>query len=176
MALGGKRAQFDRLMSASLPAALRFAVRLTGRLDTAEEVVQEAMLAASRSWKTYRGEAQFRTWLFRIVVNTFRNRLARPTGPKSLETDLVDVRQRSPSDLAAAAELSETIARCVAELPLRQREVLVLSVYENLDAAADRRGFGNEHRQRVFDAEPRAGKVALSIGTVFGGEVIRHGQ
>jgi RNA polymerase sigma-70 factor, ECF subfamily len=134
MALGGKRAQFDRLMSASLPAALRFAVRLTGRLDTAEEVVQEAMLAASRSWKTYRGEAQFRTWLLRIVVNTFRNQLARPVGPKTLETDLVDVRQRSPSELAAAAELSENIARCVAELPLRQREVLVLAVYENLDA------------------------------------------
>jgi RNA polymerase sigma-70 factor (ECF subfamily) len=135
MALVGNRAQFDRLMSASLPAALGFAVRLTGRLDTAEEVVQEAMLAASRSWKTYRGEAQFRTWLLRIVVNTFRNRLGRPAGPESLEADLVDVRQRSPSDMAAAAELSETIARCVAELPLRQREVLVLSVYEGLDAA-----------------------------------------
>jgi len=36
MALMGNRAQFDRLMSASLPAALGFAVRLTGRLDTAE--------------------------------------------------------------------------------------------------------------------------------------------
>ncbi len=122
MAFAGKRAQFDRLMSASLPAALAFAVRLTGRLDTAEEVVQEAMLAASRSWKTYRGEAQFRTWLLRIVVNTYRNRLGRPAGPQSLEADLVDVRQRTPSDMAAAAELSETIARLVAELPLRQRE------------------------------------------------------
>src|SRR5215831_6144666 len=97
----GDRAQFDRLVSASLPAALRFAVRLTGRLDTAEEVVQEAMLAASRSWKTYRGEAQFRTWLLRIVVNAYRNQLGRAAGPQSLESDLVDVRQRSPSDMAA---------------------------------------------------------------------------
>jgi len=93
------------------------------------------MLAASRSWKTYRGDAQFRTWLLRIVVNTYRNRLGRPAGPQSLETDLVDVRQQSPAEMAAAAELSETIARHVAELPLRQREVLVLSVYEGLDAA-----------------------------------------
>jgi RNA polymerase sigma-70 factor (ECF subfamily) len=130
----GDRAQFDRLVSASLPAALRFAVRLTGRLDTAEEVVQEAMLAASRSWKTYRGEAQFRTWLLRIVVNTYRNQLSRTVRSRPLADEIVDSTQRPPSDLATAAELSETVAHCVAELPLKQREVIVLSIYEGLDA------------------------------------------
>ena len=130
----GKRAQFDELVSASLPAALRFAVRLTGRLDKAEEVVQEAMLSASRSWKTYRGDSQFQTWLFRIVVNTFRSWLARPAVPKTLALDVVDPSQRSPSEAASAGELSETVAACVADLPLRQREVVVLSVYEGLDA------------------------------------------
>jgi RNA polymerase sigma-70 factor (ECF subfamily) len=135
MGFSGKRDQFDRLMSASLPAALRFAVRLTGNLDAAEDVVQEAMLAASRSWKTFRGEAQFRTWLLRIVVNTFRNRLAKPAEAKRLEIDLVDPGQCSPSDSAAAAELSDHVARCIGHLPLRQREVIVLSAYEGLDAA-----------------------------------------
>jgi RNA polymerase sigma-70 factor, ECF subfamily len=134
MALPGKRAAFDRLVSASLPAALAFAARLTGSFDTAEDVVQEAMLQASRSWKTYRGDAQFRTWLFQIVVNTYRNRLKRASPTNSLPDDLVDSQQCSPSDMASASELSQTVARCVAELPLRQREVLVLSTFEGLDA------------------------------------------
>jgi RNA polymerase sigma-70 factor (ECF subfamily) len=134
MALPGKRAKFDRLMSASLPAALQFAVRLTGQLDAAEDVVQEAMLRAARSWKTFRGEAQFRTWLLRIVVNTYRDRLNQPSSPETLVDDLVDPTQPSPGDAASAAELAETVARCVAALPLRQREVIVLSTYEGLDA------------------------------------------
>jgi RNA polymerase sigma-70 factor (ECF subfamily) len=134
MAWTGKRGQFEELVSASLPAALRLAVRLTGRLDTAEEVVQDALLSASRSWKTYRGEARFQTWLFRIVVNTFRDRLARRAEPKTLVEDVIDPGQRSPSDAASAGELSLAVAGCVAQLPVRQREVIVLSVYEGLEA------------------------------------------
>jgi RNA polymerase sigma-70 factor (ECF subfamily) len=131
----GDRATFDRLVSASLPAALRFAVRLTGRLETAEDVVQEAMVAASRAWKSFRGESQFQTWLLRIVVNTHRNLVARRGPPEALQHDLVDRRQALPSDSAAAAELAERVANCIAALPLRQREVIVLSTYEGLDAA-----------------------------------------
>ncbi len=134
MSLEGNRSAFDELVSLHLPVALRFAVRLTGRLDTAEDIVQEAMLSASRSWKTFRGEAQFRTWLLRIVVNTFRNRLARTRPMQTLDDDLIDPSERSPSELASAAELSETVARCIERLPLRQREVILLSTYERLSA------------------------------------------
>jgi RNA polymerase sigma-70 factor, ECF subfamily len=130
----GKRAQFEERVSASLPAALRLAVRLTGRLDAAEEVVQEAMLSASRSWKTYRGDARFQTWLFRIVVNTFRDRLARRAEPNTLIEDVIDPGQQSPSEAAMAGELSQMVARCVSALPARQRELIVLSAYEGLDA------------------------------------------
>jgi RNA polymerase sigma-70 factor, ECF subfamily len=134
MALRSTRFEFDRRMSASLPAALRFAVRLTGRLDTAEDVVQEAMLAASRYWKTYRGESQFNTWLLRIVVNTYRSRLAQPPSPEPLCEEIIDRSQTPPSELVMAAELSKMVTRQIADLPLRQREVIVLSAYEGLDA------------------------------------------
>ena len=135
MALSGDRAAFDRLLSASLPAALRFALRLTGRLDAAEDVVQDAMLAASRGWKSFRGHSQFQTWLFRIVVNSHRNQVARRRPPESLIAEPVDGRQSPPIESAWANELSEQVAKCVAALPLRQREVIVLSVYEGMDAA-----------------------------------------
>lgn len=132
MVLPGKRATFERLVSANLPVALRFAVRLTGRLDTAEDVVQEAMLRASRSWQSFRGESQFKTWLLRIVINVYRDQHRGPATPEKLIDDLVESDQPTSCDVAAAAELADRIAHGVAALPLRQREVLVLSAYEGL--------------------------------------------
>lgn len=132
MALPSRRAKFDRLVAEHLPAALRFAIRLSGRTDLAEEIVQEAMLRAARSWQTFRGESQFRTWLFRIVVNVFRDGAGRRPAHDPLTDDAADPSQGPPSDEAMAAELGELVAQSVAKLPPRQREVLVLSVYEGL--------------------------------------------
>ena len=80
MAQFGERASLQRLVDACLPQALRFALCLTGQLDAAEELVQDAMLRASHSWRSFRGDSDFRTWLFRIVINCFHDRLERRDG------------------------------------------------------------------------------------------------
>lgn len=134
MALPQGRATFDRLVSASLPAALRFAVRLTGKPDLAEEIVQEAMLRATRSWQTYRGDSHFNTWLFGIIVNVNRDRLGSVAVTEDLNFDEPDSKQHSVEEVASAIELAEIVAMRISQLPLRQREVLVLSTYEGLDA------------------------------------------
>ncbi len=134
MALWDRRSTFDRQLKEHLPRAMRFAVRLTGDIDVAEEVVQEAMVRAARSWKTYRGEASFRSWLYRIVVNTFRDRLARGTSTRELAEEPIDAKGREPSELAMARELGELVAVEVSALPPRQREVMVLSAFEAMEA------------------------------------------
>src|SRR3954466_7708469 len=53
------RHTFDRLMLGHLLPAQRFAVRLTGDADAAEEVVQEALVRAARGWATFRGRSTF---------------------------------------------------------------------------------------------------------------------
>ena len=120
------RSTLDRLVRENLPATLRFAVRLTGDLDTAEEVVQEALLRAARAWASFRGESQFRTWLFRIVINASHDMGRLPEQPAALPDDVCDDKARDPASLAQAGELAELIARLVSSLPPRQREVLVL--------------------------------------------------
>jgi len=57
------RETFDGLVLEHLPMAQRFAIRLTGRSDLAEKIVQAALLRVSRSWSSYRGDSSFRTWL-----------------------------------------------------------------------------------------------------------------
>src|SRR3954471_8038969 len=67
----------DQLVVEHLPAALRFARRLTKDPDAAGEIVQEALCRVLKGWKTFRGEASFSTWLTQIVLNVDRDRRRR---------------------------------------------------------------------------------------------------
>jgi RNA polymerase sigma-70 factor, ECF subfamily len=131
MARSSEPNELDRLVTQNLSAALRFATRLTGTPDAAEDVLQEALLRVARSWKSFRKEAEFRTWLFRIVINAFRDRLSRSKTPaQGALDDLADHRIRDPANEAQTTELGELIAARVSALPPRQREVMVLTAFE----------------------------------------------
>src|SRR5688572_2318507 len=100
------RDTFDQLVSGHLSAAHRFAIRMTGDVHKAEDLVQEALYRAARGWQTFRGQSAFKTWLFQIVVNVFRDQLEkRGDDAGRLDDDLVDVRSAGPSDQASAGEL-----------------------------------------------------------------------
>ena len=128
------RQTFDRLMLDHLSPALRFAVRLTGDPSAGEELVQEALVRAATARGQFRGAASFKSWLFQIVVNVFRDGLrSKPRRATSeLSDDVTDRRADDPPDHAAATELAERVARLVSSLPPRQREVIVLVAYERL--------------------------------------------
>ena len=121
----------DRLVRAELPSALRLAVRLCGQADAAEEVVQESLFRAARSWRSFRGDCAFRTWFFRIVANVARDRVRAPPGAQELIDDPVDSRATSGPQRVLEQETAQRIAQEVSCLPPRQREVLVLFAYEN---------------------------------------------
>jgi len=133
MARSSDQYELDRLVTEHLPSALRFATRLTGDADTAEEVVQDALVRAARSWKTFRGEARFQTWLFRIVINVVRSRCPAARDPVlPLSGELADVHATDPAIGAQESELAELIAARISALPARQREVMVLTSFEGL--------------------------------------------
>lgn len=128
------RLTFDRLVLQQIPAAQRLAIRLTGRADLAEDIVQDALLKASRSYKTFRQESSLKTWLLSIVIRAFRDdlekRTRRQTAP--LETDPLDHTATDPLHHASKNELGQRIAQAISNLPPRQKEVLILHTYEQL--------------------------------------------
>ena len=130
-----ERQTFDRLMLEHLGPALRFAVRLTGDPSAGEDVVQEALVRAAAAREQFRGaSSSFKSWLFQIIVNVFRDGLrSRPRRATcELPDEVRDRRSDDPPAHAAAAELAERVAMLVSSLPPRQREVIVLVVYEHL--------------------------------------------
>jgi RNA polymerase sigma-70 factor (ECF subfamily) len=95
------------------------ALRLTGNIGDAEDVVQETFLRAWRNLKRFRGDSSFGTWLYRIAVNLCRDlgRKRRPTEPEKN-----GVSTATPGDPLARKQLEAALAG----LPHGYREIVVL--------------------------------------------------
>ena len=68
-AQAGDRAAFDELVRRTYVDTYTLAVRLTSNEEDARDVVQEAYLRAWKGIRRFRGDAQFRTWMYRITAN-----------------------------------------------------------------------------------------------------------
>lgn len=136
----GEETAFEDLVRRHMRDAFGFCLRLTGDPTGAEELSQDGFVLAHRHLKEFRGESSFRTWLYRILLNLHRDRLRRRSREESrlerYRRDAEGGHAEEPDAGARAVELDEVIRRRVAALPDRQREVLVLHVYQGLDYRA----------------------------------------
>ncbi len=108
------------------------AMRLTGDHDLAADVTQEALLRAWRGIGSFRGDARFSSWLYRITVNVAWTSLNRRRRTRHAPLELVDNLAAPPSsfenpELALeAANLRGRLREALLVLPRRSRVVVVL--------------------------------------------------
>ena len=132
----GDREAFDELVRLTYADTYTLAHRLTGNEEDARDVVQEAYLRAYRGLQSFRGDAQFTTWLYRITANCAATHLGRRTKHRHDELDdsvpLVDPHPDHDPQLRADAEDLRTRLRAALDaLPPRLRSVVVLrDVYD----------------------------------------------
>lgn len=130
----GSEGAFDDLVGRHMEAAHRFCLRLTGREGDAEEISQEGFVRAYRTLGSFRGEAHFRTWLFRILINLYRDRL-RSRKREEIRKGKIAARPNPAPEAGAelqARELGALIRERIRLLPDRQREVMSLHVERHL--------------------------------------------
>jgi RNA polymerase sigma factor (sigma-70 family) len=121
-------AALGRLYQRRYPRFLRVAEATVGDPDLAHDVVQDAFARAIRSRFDYRGEGSLEGWVWRIVVNAARN-ARRDRAPKHLP--LQDLAGEAVS--ANGRPTHASVRALVAALPERQRLVLFLRYYADLD-------------------------------------------
>jgi len=109
-------------------AFLRVAEAIVGEPDLAHDVVQDAFARALRSRFDYRGEGTLDGWVWRTVVNAARN-ARRDRAPEHLP--LLDIGEAAESANGRPHEWH--VRALVAALPERQRLVLFLRYYADLD-------------------------------------------
>lgn len=140
---------FDYLMNKYRRAMVHFMFRMVHNQAVAEEMAQEVFLRVYRSRETYRAEAKFSTWLYRIAtnlaVNHARDTKNERTAPKLLldEPDpetgsLHDVADSTPTieaDLLRRERLN-AIKQHVLALPERQRMAVLMHKYQDMDYKA----------------------------------------
>ena len=125
---GGDRSAFDRLSRRHLDRAYGVALRMTGSRADAQDVVQDVFLRLWQRPDAWRpGQAQFSTWLYRVVVNRCLDLKRRPKG-----TDLDSVEEPQDPDANAEdslldAERNRALDGAVNQLPERQRAAIVLT-------------------------------------------------
>jgi RNA polymerase sigma-70 factor, ECF subfamily len=128
-ATSGDSAALDALVTRHAPRVNRLAAQLLGDFEDARDAAQESLVKICTRLRQYRGEAQFATWVHRLVVNTCRDRIAfqrvRRTEPLVLEERLADD-ESDPSRLAALADLRRDLADALARLSPKQRAAVVL--------------------------------------------------
>jgi RNA polymerase sigma-70 factor, ECF subfamily len=107
----------------------RFATRMLGSPEDAEEALQDAFLRAYRALGAYRDRERFASWFYRILVNRCRSRLAQRRRQQAVERPLAH-HDGATSDADVAAH--EHTAWLVGQLAADQREVFLLRYVEDL--------------------------------------------
>jgi RNA polymerase sigma-70 factor, ECF subfamily len=130
--LGGDIDAFGQLARRYGDSFARYAFRMLGDRDEADDALQAAFVRAYRSLATCREPDRFAAWLHRIVVNECRRLAAkRKTGDLRLVSDGV-LESIAVSPAAEADAWREEIQHALNLLPPDQREAFLLKYVEDL--------------------------------------------
>lgn len=137
----GDPGAIEALVSTHRPAIYRLALSILDDPAEADEATQDTFLAVLRALPSYRGDAAFTTWLYRIAVNVCRGRLRRGRAWQRLR-DALQAAWRlggeAPEQPEAAAVRGETHAavwRAVQALGEKHRLPVILRYYHGLSTA-----------------------------------------
>jgi RNA polymerase sigma-70 factor (ECF subfamily) len=124
----------ERIYTERYHRLLRVAEAIVGDPDLAHDAVQEAFARALRSRGSFRGDGSLEGWLWRTVVNTALNARRDRRDDAAFAPDV-------PAHANGDAP-DERVRALVAALPERQRLVLFLRYYADLDYRSIARALG----------------------------------
>jgi RNA polymerase sigma-70 factor, ECF subfamily len=131
--LEGDAGAFTRLVDRHSGPCLRFATRMLGNVQDAEDVTQETFVRAYTALGRYDGTAAFQTWLMSILVNRCRTALlTRNRRDARVIIDETLVGAASVQDAGGDGALRDAIDRALARLDPAQREAFLLKHVEQL--------------------------------------------
>lgn len=161
--IAGDAEAFDHLVVRHISDIYALLVRITGDVEEAGDLTQETFLSVFKAVKKFRGDADLKTWLFRIAINKSHNRHRWWKRRKRGQTISLDA-SYGDSDSA----LSETIA---SDLANPEENILRLERERTLLAAL--RQLPDIFREAVvlcdlegFSYEEIAAILEINIGTV----------
>lgn len=150
LAARGDRLAFERLYRGHVARIHSLARRMVG-FDEAHELTQDVFVRAWEKLGTFRGEAAFGTWLYRLAINVMlarRAKLAIQRARHGGNDEVLDVMAAGPSHVDLGLDFESAIAK----LPEGARQVFVLHDVE---------GFKHEEIGRMLGVTSGTTKAQL---------------
>lgn len=164
-AQSGDYAAMESLVAKHTRRVYGVALRIVGRRQDAEEIVQKTFLSVVEHLDSFRGESLFHTWLVRIATNhafsLLRRRAAQPAvslGDDRTEDDptghpeLVARRTQTPEQIASRHETQQVLTELLDELDRKYSLVFILRDVE---------GFSTRQTATALAISPANVKVRL---------------
>ena len=131
-AAAGDRDAFAALLERHYERIYRVGTRMLGDADEAADLAQDVCVGLPARLASYRGESRFTTWLYRVVVNSARDRLRRKAARQRSERSYAEtVALVRVEDSARTCE-SSWLRRALGRLPEDLRVTVFLVIEEEL--------------------------------------------
>jgi len=144
--INGDIAALGALIERHKNALYSYLLRITGRGDVADDILQEVFLKIIRNPNLYKEKNKFRAWLFTIANNAamdyFRKEASRKNEPLPQQNSeneentfaaiAPDVLEDGPEKRFENKQLAEKIERALASLSYEQRQVFYMRHYSEL--------------------------------------------
>jgi len=147
-----------------LPHLWRFAIRLSGNNDSAEELTQKTIVRGLEKQEQYTNNTKLRSWLFSIMHSIWKNELRAKAIRQnvSFHTELVEQQAAEDNKPEERIFLKQVLTK-VNELPEAQRSVLLLICVE---------GYSYEETSDILDIPvgtvmSRLARARIKIGSSF---------
>ena len=153
---------YELLVQRHSAMAYRVALRLTGNHHDAQDVAQEALIAAWEGLDRFKGGSSFSTWLYQIVTRRALNKVSRgrPASSLDLLPDFADP-AAEPATQTERNLAVDAVTDALLALPFPQRTVVVLHHFEGLPYAEIASVTGSTEpagRSHLFRARRALGK------------------
>lgn len=131
----------EMLVKSCQPVAFKLALSILDDAAEADDAAQDAIIQAIRAVPSYRAEASFETWFYRIIVNNCLGKLRKRRTRERLHHLLVDLFRHSysadalPEKQTIQGQDTDYIIRLVNDLEPKLRLPIVLRYYQELPIA-----------------------------------------
>jgi RNA polymerase sigma-70 factor (ECF subfamily) len=129
---GDSRA-FECLVGRHYEMVYRVAYKWCGVKEDAEDVAQEVCVKVARKLKTFRQKSSFKTWLYRITINTAKDFVKKRAAKSTLETPIADAPAGdNPGSAVENRIAAEQLRDALDRLPEKQKTAVLLVLGEGL--------------------------------------------
>jgi len=157
-ALAGNALAFEHLVKRHYQNVFRLSYKWCGVREDAEEIVQEVFVKLARKLKSFGQKSAFKTWLYRITINTAKDFIRKAAVKRGYESAYaIEQGAENPGPSPRTLD-AERLYRALSKLPEKQKDAVLLVLGEGFSHKEAARTLGCPEATvswRIFQARKK---------------------